>query len=142
MEILYPAMLEPEEKGGFFVRFLDFEDIFTEGETEEEALFNASEALAGMLAFKLEHGHPIPRPSKPAPGAHPGAHMIAPDAKTQAALLIHFARGDRPLADVARALGTSWPSAKRLEDPAHWPSLKSLDRAAAAMGKRLVLVFD
>jgi hypothetical protein len=30
--------------------------------------------------------------------------------------------------------------AKRLEDPGHWPSLKSLDRAAA-MGKRLAISF-
>ncbi len=138
MEIRYPAVLEAEEGGGFFIRFLDFEDIFTEGETEEEALFNAAEVLSGMLAFKLDHGQAIACPS---PGA-PGVRLIAPDAKTQAALLVRFTRGDRPLADVARALGTSWPSAKRLEDPTHWPSLKSLDRAAAAMGKRLVLAFE
>lgn len=138
MEIRYPAVLEPQEGGGLFVRFLDFDDTFTEGETEEEALFNASEVLTGMLEAKIEHGLSIPEPSR----GEPGANMIAPDAKTQAALLVRFTRGERPLADVARALGTSWPSAKRLEDPAHWPSLKSLDRAAAAMGKRLVLVFE
>jgi hypothetical protein len=34
-----------------------------------------------------------------------------------------------------RALETSWDVAKRLENPNHWPSLKSLDRAAAALGK-------
>lgn len=138
MEIRYPVVLEPQDGGGFFVRFPDFDDIFTEGDTEEEALFNASEVLTGMLEAKIEDGDQIPVPS----AVEPGAHMIAPDAKAQAALLIRFTRGDRPLADVARALGTSWPSAKRLEDPAHWPSLKSLDRAAAAMGKRLVLAFE
>jgi antitoxin HicB len=39
-------------------------------------------------------------------------------------------------------LETSWPSAKRLEDASHWPSLKTLDRAAAALGKKLVLVLE
>ena len=52
------------------------------------------------------------------------------------------ARGDRSLAELARALETFWPVAKRLEDPKHWPSLRTLDRAAAALGKRLVLSFE
>jgi antitoxin HicB len=37
---------------------------------------------------------------------------------------------------------TSWPAAQRLEDPRHSPSLKQLERAAAALGKRLVLSFE
>ena len=109
-----------------------------EGDTREEAIFNAAEVLTAMLLVKLEDGDAIPTPSSHVPGSM----MIAPDAKTQAALLVRFARGERPLAEIARALGTSWPSAKRLEDPTHWPTLKSLDRAAAAMGKRLVLTFE
>lgn len=62
----------------------------------------------------------------------------------QSALLIQGAReeGQKSLADLARALGTSWPSAARLEDPRHWPSLRQLDRAAAALGKRLVLTLE
>jgi predicted RNA binding protein YcfA (HicA-like mRNA interferase family) len=51
-------------------------------------------------------------------------------------------RGDRSFADLARALETSWPVAKKLEDPRHWPSLRALDRAAAALGKRLVLALE
>ena len=31
---------------------------------------------------------------------------------------------------------------KRLEDPTRWPSLKTLDRAAAALGKRLILTLE
>ena len=138
MEIRYPAILEPQEGSGFFVRFIDLKDTFTEGDTREEAIFNAAKVLTAMLLVKLEDGDAIPTPSSHVPGSM----MIAPDAKTQAALLVRFARGERPLAEIARALETSWPSAKRLEDPTHWPSLKSLDRAAAAMGKRLVLAFE
>ncbi|MDR2239111.1 MAG: type II toxin-antitoxin system HicB family antitoxin [Zoogloeaceae bacterium] len=137
MDIRYPATIE-EQAGGFFVQFIDFPDIFTEGETAEEALFNAVEVLSVMLDIKLEDVHDIPAPTPHAPGAR----YIAPDAKTQAALLVRRARGETSLADLARVLQTSWPSARRLEDPKHWPSLKSLDRAAAALGKRLVLSFE
>jgi antitoxin HicB len=60
----------------------------------------------------------------------------------QAALLVRQARGDRSLAELARALETSWPAAKRLENPRHYPTMKQLEKAAAAMGKRLVLTFE
>lgn len=135
MEINYPARITLQEGGGFLVQFVDLPDTFTEGQTLEEALFNAAEVLSAMVGWHLDQGSNIPAPT---PGL-PDAHYIAPDAKTQAVLLLRHARGDRSLADLARALETSWPQAKRLEDPHHWPSLKTLDRAASVLGKRLVL---
>lgn len=138
MEIRYPATVEHQEDDRFFVQFVDFENIFTEGETMEEALMNASEVLSVMLEVMLEDGQPIVPPSQNVAGAH----YIAPDAKTQAALLVRQARGERSVSDLARALQTSWPAAKRLEDARHWPSLRALDRAAAALGKRLMLSME
>lgn len=135
MDIKYPATVSRDENGRFFVKFVDLEDTFTEGETREEALFNAAEALSAMLAWRLDEGLDIPVPSAP----RHRRTRIAPDAKTQAALLIRRVRGERSLAELARALDTSWPSAQRLEDPRHWPSLRQLERAAAALGRRLVL---
>ena len=57
-------------------------------------------------------------------------------------MLLRLARCERSLSDLARALETSWPAAKRLENPTHWPSLKTLDRAVTALGKRLVLTVE
>jgi antitoxin HicB len=138
MEISYPARLTPQVEGGFLVEFIDLADTFTEGQTQEEALFNASEVLSGMLAWHLDENHDIPAPSL----GLQDAYYVAPDAKTQAVLLLRYARAGRSLADLARALETSWPQAKRLEDPRHWPSLKTLDRAARVLGKRLVLSME
>ena len=138
MDIRYPATVEPQKDGTFLVQFVDLPDTFTEGQTKEEALFNASEVLSAMLAWRLDESKEVPKPSQEVEGAY----YIAPDAKTQAAMLLRFARGERTLSDLARALETSWPAAKRLEDPTHWPSLKTLDRAAAALGKRLVLTLE
>ena len=138
MDIRYPATVVVQQDGSFFVQFLDLTDTFTEGQTKEEALFNAAEVLSAMLAWRLDESKDVPVPSQKVKGAH----YIAPDAKTQAAMLLRLARGERSLSDLARALETSWPAAKRLEDPTHWPSLKTLDRAAAALGKRLVLTLE
>jgi antitoxin HicB len=138
MEIRYPAVLEPQEDGGFCVRFVDLEGALTDGETLDEALFNAGEALSAMLGWLLDENKPIPDPSP----AGDGMYLIAPDARTQAALLIRRARGNRSLAELARSLETSWPSAQRLENPRHSPTLRQLEKAAAALGKRLVLALE
>lgn len=137
MNLAYPYALEPQPDGGFFVQFMDLEEAFTEGDTIEEAAFNAAEVLSGILAHRLEQGDEIPDPSPAA-----GHHVALPSASVQSALLIRSARGQRPLSELARALDTSWPAAQRLENPHHWPTLKQLDKAARAMGKRLVLSIE
>lgn len=135
MNIIYPAIFAPQKEGGYCVSFPDLPEAITEGDTLDEAMFNAAEVLTLTLDGRLDEGMEIPAPSAKVKGAR----LVSPDAKTQAALLLRQARGKRPLSDVAAALGTSWPAAQRLEDPRHWPSLRQLDRAARACGRRLVL---
>ena len=124
MDIRYPATLEVQADGSFFVQFIDLPDTFTEGQTQEEALLHAGEVLSAMLAWRLDQTQTVPAPSK----RIRGAYYIAPDAKTQAALLLRQLR-------LARG-------AKRHYDPLRWPSLKTLDRAATVLGKRLVLSLE
>lgn len=137
MNIRYAAVIRPQKPGGYFVRFPDIEEAITQGETIDECLFNAAEVLSLVLDHRIAKGLPIPKPSR-----IKNARMIAPDAKTQAAILVRMLRGRRPLSELARALETSWPSAQRLEDPKHWPTLRQLEKAASALGKRLVLSLE
>ena len=137
MKIEYPCTIVPDEPTGFLVQFVDIEEAFTAGETLEEAVFNASEVLTGILSYRLDNKIEIPLPSE----TQAGQYVIAPDTATQTAMLIRQSRKDRSLSDLARTLGTSWPAAQRLENPHHSPNLKQLERAAAALGKRLVLEF-
>lgn len=88
MEIRYPAILTLEPDGGYLVQFADFDEAFTEGDTLEEALFNAAEALTLTLEGRIDEGQTIPEPSQVA-----GAHPIAPSARVQAALLVRRAGG-------------------------------------------------
>lgn len=138
MNTLYPAIFEPQEPSGYTVQFVDIPGAITEGETIEECISNAVEALSGVIEADLEHRQEIPRPSDNIKGAY----YIAPQAKIQSALLVRWARGDKSLAHVARVLETSWPAAKRLEDPRHSPTLKQLEKTASALGKTLVLSFE
>ncbi|CAG0992555.1 hypothetical protein ANRL2_03317 [Anaerolineae bacterium] len=76
MKIEYPAIITPAGEGGFLVDFPDFGgEVFTEGDTLEEALSNASEVLNLVLEERLEAGKPIPSPGRRIDG--PDVHMIS-----------------------------------------------------------------
>ena len=137
MNIKYPAIVSEQEEGGYIVSFPDMDEAFTEGDTLDEAIYNAVDVLTLTLESRVDEGMPVPEPS-----TIDNAVYIAPSPRVQAALLVRISRGNSPLSDLAKRLETSWPSASRLENPHHWPSLKQLDRAASALGKRLMLSFE
>ena len=134
--IRYMATLAPQREGGFTVTFHDIPEAVTEGDDREAAVFNAAEALTLALEQRIVDGEPLPQATKVKAGI-----WIEPGASVQAAALVRSAREGqgKTLADLARALDTSWPSAQRLESPAANPTLRQLERAAAALGKRLVV---
>lgn len=135
--LAYPARLEQAEDG-ITITFRDLPEAISAAYHPDEALHNAAEALSFTLEARLEEGHDIPPPSD----AEPGEVMIAPSASVQAATLFRLARRGRTLSDIARAMNTSWAAVKRLEDPHHSPNLRQLERAAATLGKRLVLALE
>lgn len=138
MKIWYPSKIKKERDEKYLVTFPDFPETFTEGETEEEALFNASEALTLTLEGRAEEGMTIPFP----PQTESSTTMIYPSSRVQAALLIRFSRKGRKIADIARSLGTSWPVVSHMEDLHHWTTLRQLDKTATILGKRLVISFE
>lgn len=141
MNVLYPAQITYDKTDHrFFVQFLDIPEAITEGESEEEALFNASEALTLAIEGRLEEGIDIPQPSR----SRKQQTLISPSARAQASLLIRWAKllGDHTTSEIARSLNTSWPAISRLEDPKHWPSLRQLEKVANALGQQLILSME
>ena len=134
----YPATIRKSRDGTYSVQFVNFEEGFTYGNSLEEARENAREVLSLVIESYLALKRPLPAPT-PKKGTTP----ILPDAKTQAAMALYeslrASKNVKTMAQLARALDTSWAAASRLGDPAHWPTLKMLDRAVSATGKRLVI---
>lgn len=85
MKTKYPAEITRDAQGRFQVRFLDLAEAITEGESLEEALFNAQEVLTLTIEGRLDEGINVPDP-QPATGKN--IHFIAPAARVQAALLV------------------------------------------------------
>jgi predicted RNase H-like HicB family nuclease len=60
----FEVVLEAAEEGGFVVSVPDLPGCWTQGETREEALANAREAITGYLETLEELDKPIPRPKR------------------------------------------------------------------------------
>ena len=135
----YFAIFEPAEEGGFVITFPDIPEAISEADDKSAAMFNASEVLDLCLTERIASGEALPTPSKYTKGV-----WVEPSASVQAAILVRKTREKegKNLADLARALKTSWAAAQKLETPANNPTLKQLERTAAVLGKRLVVSFD
>ena len=60
----FEVVLEPQPEGGFVVSVPDLPGCWTQGETRDEAIANAREAIAAYLETLEELGRPIPRPER------------------------------------------------------------------------------
>jgi antitoxin HicB len=61
----FSVVLEPQENGGFTVLVPALPEVVTEGDTEQEALANAEEAIRAILAYRRDQGMTIPADSHP-----------------------------------------------------------------------------
>ncbi len=82
---MYPVTLTPDKTdGGFVVTFIDISEAITQGDTEEEALAAAKDALESALDFYFEDKRAVPVPSK----ARRGQKLIELPANLSAKVLL------------------------------------------------------
>jgi antitoxin HicB len=56
----FSVILEPQVDGGFTVLVPALPEVVTEGDSEEEALANAREAVEAILEYRRDNGIAIP----------------------------------------------------------------------------------
>ena len=61
----YPAIFTPEKDGSFSINFPDLEGCYTCGDSLEDGIEMAEDALALVLYGYEKDGRPIPAPSSP-----------------------------------------------------------------------------
>jgi antitoxin HicB len=132
----YPVTLTPDPDGGFVVTFPDVPEAITQGDTREEALAHARDALETALVFYLDDRRPVPAPSAP-----DGRRCVAPEALVCAKLALHEALRAQAMtkADLGRRLGWHPPQVDRVLDIAHASKLDQVETALAALGRELVI---
>ena len=132
----YPARFTPDkQKGGFVVTFPDVPEAITQGDTIEEAMAMASEALELALTFYTEQWKDLPRPTT----AKRGMRMVRVPALSDAKFKLYSAlraAGIRRI-ELARRLKCSPSQVDRLLHISHHSKLDQIEAAFAATGKRL-----
>ncbi len=61
-----PLVLEPQPEGGYVVTCPLVSELLTEGDTVEEALHNANDALEAVIEAYEDLGRPLPPALRPA----------------------------------------------------------------------------
>lgn len=128
--LAYPAKIT-EEDGGFSIVFRDLPNIFSEGDTVDEAVFNAREVLDILLIDMVQDELDFPLPS----AARKNEILIAASPEVTVPVLLLKLRKARhyTLADVANSMGVSYQNYQQIEAGKNI-TLKSLKKAAAALG--------
>jgi len=133
----YPVHLKKAKEGGYVVTFPDIPEAITQGETVEDALHHAQDALESAMEFYFDDRRPVPAPSK----AKPRQHVIELPASLTAKILLlnEMLRQKVRPAELARRIGTTPQEINRLTDIRHTTKIDRIDDALRALGKRLVL---
>lgn len=134
----YQARLGDDGEGGYLVTFPDVPEAITGGATLKAALEMAEDALECALLTYVELDRPLPAAATP-PGK--GLYPVAPRAEAVAKLAVidAFKKAGISKAEFGRRISKKDMEVKRILDPHHRTKLAPLERAAGALGKRLVI---
>ena len=77
MKYIYPAIFKSEPDGGYLVEFPDLPECYTDGDSLEDALYNAEDALALMMWTLEEKKAPIPKATNPADVSFPTGAIVS-----------------------------------------------------------------
>lgn len=131
---LYPVTLK-RDSGGFVATFKDIPEAITQGDTVQETLDAAKDALETALDFYFEDHRAVPLPSKPKP-EQPVVELPASLAAKILLLNEMIEQRVRP-AELARRLKTTPQEVNRLTNVQHTSRIDGIATALKALGKRL-----
>jgi antitoxin HicB len=131
----FPVKLSKEPEGGYTVTFPDIPEAITCGESIEDALYHAKDALESAMDFYLDDKRPVPVPSKP----KRGQHTVELPASVAAKVLLLNEMSDQKVrpAELARRLKVTPQEVTRLIDWRHTSKIDGIAGALKALGKTL-----
>lgn len=133
----YPVLLKAAEEGGFIVTCRDLPPLITQGESKEDALTQAADAMDEVFATYMLKGITFPTRSK----TRRGEYSVVPPAETVAKAALYMAMSEAGVTKVqlARQLGVDEKEVRRLLDPHYGSKLPRIAQAIQLLGKRLVI---
>jgi antitoxin HicB len=128
----YPAMLTPDIDGGFTLTFRDVPEAITEGDSRDEALLRAEDALESGLAMYIAAKEPLPSPT----AALSDEIMVPLSALGMAKAALYDAMREQGVgrAELARRLRWHLAQVTRVLDLRHASKMEQVEAALAALG--------
>jgi antitoxin HicB len=132
----YPAVLQKDDNDTWLVTFPDFDDAVTFGETPDEALVHAMDALEIVIISRMRYKLDLPMPS-PARGR---PLVAIPPLVAAKALLYKGLREQKvSISELACRLGCEYPVTHRLLDVSRKTQVDQIARALQVLGKCVVV---
>jgi antitoxin HicB len=132
----FPIILTADlEDGGFVVKFPDIPEAITQGDTKEEAIAMAQDALETAIEFYFEDKRAVPAPSKLKRGQQ--AVELPASLSAKVLLLNEMVRQKIRPVELARRLNTTPQEVNRLTNLKHTTRIDSIAAALQAMGRHL-----
>lgn len=131
----YPVNLSKAEEGGFFVEFPDVPEALTQGQTKEEALENALDALVTAFEFYFEDGESIPEP-----GTTAGDYVELPlSIEAKVMMLNAFIESKISQTELAVRMNVKKQEVTRLFDLRHSTKIDTIQKAVSSLGHTMEL---
>lgn len=131
----YPATFRADKSGGFVVTFRDIPEAITQGESRQDAMKHAGEALETALQFYFDDRRPVPTPSAP----HRRERLVTlPTSVSMKVLLLNEMIHQRVgPAELARRMKLPKQEANRITTLHHATKVDRIAEALAVLGKRM-----
>ena len=132
--LAYPLVLERDDNGTLLVTFPDVPEAVTFGENEADAVERAVDALETMLAARIADQEDVPLPS---PAQERPCVVLSALATAKVLLYRTMREAGVSRGELAHRLGWQGQRVDRLLDLNHASPIDQIERALAALGKRL-----
>ncbi|MDE3021729.1 MAG: type II toxin-antitoxin system HicB family antitoxin [Pseudomonadota bacterium] len=132
---IYPVTLTPAKEGGFVVTFADIPEAITQGDTKEEAMTAAKDALETAMDFYFEDRRQVPLPSR-AKKDQPVVELAA-SLSAKILLLNEMLKQNVRAVELARRLNTTPQEVNRLTNLRHTTRIDGIAAALKVLGKHL-----
>jgi len=130
----YPVILTEEKEGGFSASFPDIPEAFACGETREDTLEDALDALVTAFEFYFEDEQAIPLPSSTTSDDY-----VEVPANTWLKVLLLNSMVEQSVkrSELARRINVKKQNIKYMLDLRHETKLSTIEQAVRALGKRI-----
>jgi antitoxin HicB len=135
-QFTYAVKLARDKRdGGYVVTCRDLPEAITQGESVEDALAEAVDALEEAIAGRIDDGRDIPAPTRTKRGER--AVSVPPSMALKAAVYLAVRDAGISNSELARRLRLDEKEARRILDPHHPTKLSRIEAALAVLGRHV-----